>query len=120
VKGLDDRSWEMSGVFDAEVEMTSKLQALGYVEAECVGDSILSPTGSRVRGHVFHYSRVVSHGEERFAYRLSQIKGIAGPLDGMVKGSALASYMHLHFGSNLEFAKSFALSCLGRPYQRPR
>lgn len=113
VKGMDGRSREMTGVFDAEVEMTSRLQALGYVEAECVADSILSPAGGRVRGHVFHYSRVASHGGERFAYRLSKPKGIVGPWDGMVKGSALASYLHLHFGSNLEFAKGLALSCLG-------
>ncbi len=113
VKGQDGRAREMAGVFDAEVEMTPKLQALGYVEAECVADSVLSPAGGRVRGHVFHYSRVASPGGERFAYRLSKPKGIVGPWDGMVKGSALASYLHLHFGSNLDFAKGLALSCLG-------
>ena len=113
VKGQDGRARDMAGVFDAEIEMTSKLQALGYVEAECIADSILSPAGGRVRGHVFHYSRVASHGRERFAYRLSRAKGIAGPSDGMVRGSALASYLHLHLGSSLDFARGFALSCLG-------
>lgn len=113
VKGQDGRVREMTGAFDAKVEMTSKLQALGYVEASCIEDSILSPAGGKVRGHVFHYSRATVNDAERFAYRLSKDKGIEGPLDGMVRGSALASYLHLHFGSNLDFARGFARSCLG-------
>ena len=112
VRGQDGQVREMTGVFDAQADMTSKLQALGYVDAQCLGDCILSSAGSSVRGHVFHYSKVVSHGEVRFAYRLSKDKGIDGSLDGMTRKNALASYLHLHFGSNLEFALGFARSCL--------
>ncbi|MDW5562485.1 MAG: cobyrinate a,c-diamide synthase [Methanomassiliicoccus sp.] len=112
VRGLDGAEREMAGVFDAKVEMTSKLQALGYVEARCVDDCVLSPAGGVTRGHVFHYSRVASHGERSFCYELSRSKGIDGPKDGLVKGNALASYLHLHFGSNLEFARGLARSCL--------
>ncbi len=112
VIGQDGQSRDMTGVFDATVEMTPRLQALGYVEATCVNDCMLSPAGGTVRGRVFHYSRVASHGERRFSYRLSKDKGIDGPLDGFVKNNALASYLHLHFGSDLGFARGFAGSCL--------
>ncbi|MBI0584280.1 MAG: cobyrinate a,c-diamide synthase [Methanomassiliicoccus sp.] len=115
VRGTDGRDREMAGVFDARVEMTPQLQALGYVEARCVDDCIMSPAGGAIRGHVFHYSRVVSHRQERFSYRLSKDKGIDGARDGFVKGNALASYLHLHFGSNIDFARGLARSCLGRP-----
>ncbi|MBI0583567.1 MAG: cobyrinate a,c-diamide synthase [Methanomassiliicoccus sp.] len=114
VRGQDGDMKEMTGAFDAEVEMTPRLQALGYVEARCVRDCLLSPAGGTIRGHVFHYSRVVSHKERHFSYELSRSKGIDGPMDGMVKGNTLASYLHLHFGSNLEFAREFARSCLGK------
>ncbi len=114
VVGQDGRGHDMAGVFDATVEMTPRLQALGYVEATCQRDCVLSPAGGRIRGHVFHYSRVASHGEREFSYRLSKDKGIEGPLDGFVKGNALASYLHLHFGSGLDFAQGFARSCLGQ------
>ena len=67
-----------------------------------------------MRGHVFHYSRVASHSGQRFSYRLSKDKGIDGVEDGFIKNNALASYLHLHFGSNLEFAQGFAATCLGQ------
>ncbi|NLT37073.1 MAG: cobyrinate a,c-diamide synthase [Methanomassiliicoccus sp.] len=116
VKGQDGLSRDMTGVFDATVEMTPRLQALGYVEATCVNDCVLSPAGGTVRGHVFHYSRVASHSGERFSYRLSKDKGIDGAADGFTKNNALASYLHLHFGSELRFAEEFAASCLGQKW----
>lgn len=114
VMGQDGRSRDMVGVFDATVEMTSRLQALGYVEATCLRDCVLSPAGGAIRGHVFHYSRVTSHRERDLSYELSKSKGIDGPRDGFVRRNALASYLHLHFGSNLDFARGFATSCLGQ------
>jgi cobyrinic acid a,c-diamide synthase len=114
VRGLDGRVRAMTGVFDAQADMTSKLQALGYVDARCLGDCVLSPAGGSVRGHVFHYSKIVNHGEVQFAYQLSKDKGIDGNLDGKTHKNALASYLHLHFGSNLEFARGFARSCIAR------
>jgi cobyrinic acid a,c-diamide synthase len=111
VKGQDGRERDMVGAFDASVEMTPKLQALGYVEARCTRDCLLSPAGGAVRGHVFHYSRVVSHGDEQFAYLLSKDKGIEGAIDGFVKKNVLASYLHLHFGSNLGPARRFVRAC---------
>lgn len=112
VKGLDGKERMMSGVFDANVEMTSRLQALGYVEARCTRDCVMSPADGRVRGHVFHYSRVASHRERGFAYALSKEKGIEGASDGFARGNALASYLHLHFGSSLDFAREFTNVCL--------
>lgn len=114
VIGQDGRERSMAGVFDARVEMTSRLQALGYVEACCVEDNIMSSAGGAIRGHVFHYSRVVSHGDGRFSYRLSKSKGIDRAMDGLVRRNALASYLHVHLGSNLGFARRFARSCTGR------
>ena len=114
VIGQDGQSRKMTGVFDATVEMTPRLQALGYVEASCLNDCILSPAGRTIRGHVFHYSRVASHGERRFCYDLSKSKGIEGTRDGFVRKNALASYLHLHFGSNVQFAEGLARSCLGQ------
>jgi cobyrinic acid a,c-diamide synthase len=112
VGGQDGVIRKMADVFDAKAEMTSKLEAIGYVDARCVNDCILSPAGGTIRGHVFHYSKIVSHNERTFAYDLSKNKGIDGPKDGFVRENVLASYMHLHFGNNLGFAKGFARSCL--------
>lgn len=111
ITDLDGRAHRMTGIFDAEVEMTPRLQALGYVEARVVRDNVLSPVGGVTRGHVFHYSRVVSSGEERFAYELGKEKGIDGSKDGFVSKNTLASYTHLHFGSCPRFAENFVKAC---------
>jgi len=105
-------SHKMVGAFQSDVEMTRRLQAIGYVEAECIADSVLSPAGGRIRGHVFHYSHVVEGKEGPFAYHLGKQKGIAGELDGFVRKNTLASYTHLHLGSNLQFAKNLADACI--------
>jgi cobyrinic acid a,c-diamide synthase len=101
----------MSGVFDAEVEMTPRLQALGYVEAAVVGGCVLSPSGASARGHVFHYSKVSSTSERSFAYALNKPKGIVGNRDGFMAHQTLASYTHLHFGACPNMASNFVDAC---------
>ena len=109
--GLDGKRHEMTGVFDAEVRMTSRLQELGYVDVTAVRDNILSKAGSSTRGHVFHYSEVIDRGNVTFAYELNKAKGIEGEADGFVKNSTLASYAHLHFGSCPDWAHNFVTAC---------
>jgi cobyrinic acid a,c-diamide synthase len=101
----------MVGVFDAEVEMTDRLQALGYVEAKVTGQCVLSPPGGTTRGHVFHYSRVSSTSENRFAYALDKSKGIIGDQDGFTAQETLAAYTHLHFGACPDMATNFVEAC---------
>lgn len=108
---LDGERYDMTGVFDAEVRMNGRLQALGYVEAKVVRDNVLAKTGDSARGHVFHYSEVVEHGDEEFAYDLDKEKGIEGAMDAFVKNRTLASYTHLHFGSCPEWAQTFVEAC---------
>ncbi len=111
VADFNGTRYRMAGLFDAEVEMTKKLQAIGYVEAEVVGDNVLSRAGGRTRGHVFHFSKVVNSREKEFAYSLSKGKGIDGTKDGFLAKNTLASYTHLHFASCPGFARNFVDSC---------
>ena len=113
LRTLDGKDHAMTGIFDARVEMTGKLQALGYVEAKVVRDCVLSTRGNTARGHVFHYSHVAETNETEFAYDLDKQKGISGSMDGFVRGNTMASYTHLHFGSCPGFADSFVRSCAG-------
>ncbi len=108
----EGRAHDMVGIFDAEVEMTSRLQALGYLEAEAVRDTILLPRGSTLRGHAFHYSRIIDPPKDGYAYRLGRGKGIRDSLDGMVSNNTLASYAHLHFGYCPEWAENLVAACM--------
>jgi cobyrinic acid a,c-diamide synthase len=111
---LEGRTWKMSGLFDAKVSMTSKLEALGYVEAKVIKDNVLGKVGEVTRGHVFHYSKVTGTSETDYAYCLNKVKGIVSDKDGFTRKNVLASYSHLHFGSNRTFARNFVDACASR------
>ncbi len=113
---LEGKEHIMSSVFKAKVEMTEKLQALGYIETKTTQDNILTQKGARTRGHVFHFSRVTECDHEEFAYVLDKDRGIAHSRDGMVADNCLASYTHLHFGTDPRLAVNFVNKC--RSYSR--
>jgi len=108
---LEGKRHDMAGVFDTEVRMTDRLQALGYVEPRVVRDTVLSPRGGTARGHVFHHSELADPPEGGYAYELGRVKGIRGSGDGLVAWNTLASYTHLHFGSRPEWAENLVAAC---------
>ena len=92
-----DRDYQMAGVFPARVEMTKMIQALGYVKGKyCCGHGLLAGSVS-LRGHEFHYSRVVCDPDARFAIRLTLGKGIQDGKDGLTEHNTLGAYTHAYF-----------------------
>jgi cobyrinic acid a,c-diamide synthase len=82
------------GVIPAVAEMSPKL-TLGYRELEALGDSPLAAAGQRLRGHEFHYSTITSRQPLPPAYRLPD-----GRTEGVLTENVLASYVHVHLGSD--------------------
>jgi cobyrinic acid a,c-diamide synthase len=89
----------MCGVLDADATMTDTL-TLGYRDAVAVSSSWLAPEGTRVTGHEFHRTAVVSTGPATPAWGWRD----AAP-DGFVTGQVHASYLHLHWAARPEFAR---------------
>jgi cobyrinic acid a,c-diamide synthase len=112
VMDMSGRRMKMTGIFDADVEMTDRLQAIGYIEMEARKDNVMSLKGWTTRGHEFHYSRVCCTGNEEFAYTMTRGKGMMDGKDGLLANNTLASYAHLHFASCPEFARRFVASCV--------
>ncbi len=59
----DGSNFTMAGVLPLTMEMTEKLVQFGYVTVEFTEDCLLGLSGTAVRGHSFHYSRVSTRGE---------------------------------------------------------
>ena len=101
---------------------------LGYRQVEMVGPYNGFPNQGKIRGHRFHYSDIVDaegnlleitptfpehiqiREQLRFNYNLRgwnnhQI------WEGYQVYNVLASYVHLHFGSNPTFAQQFVQCC---------
>ncbi len=90
-------SWSMVGVLPAEAEKMDRFQALGYVDATCVGSNPLFPPKTTVRGHEFHYTRVECDRDARFALHLTRGTGIGDGRDGLFEHNVLAGYTHAYF-----------------------
>jgi cobyrinic acid a,c-diamide synthase len=91
--------WPMLDLLPARAVMLPRLAALGYVTWRGCGDTLLGPTGTELRGHEYHYSRLEPLGELRPLARLERPGQEPRP-DGFVAGRLLAGYAHLHLASN--------------------
>lgn len=104
------KAFSMAGIFKCSAVMAKRRQALGYIEVEVLKDNILSKRNDKIRAHTFHWSYLESNNDLSFAYKVR--KGRAEFSDGLIYKNVLASYAHLHFGSNLNFARNFIRSCV--------
>jgi cobyrinic acid a,c-diamide synthase len=99
------------GVFPVRARMLLKRKALGYRQVETCADSLIGPAGTVARGHEFHYSELAALPEDiDRSYRVTR-QGNDLPAEGYRYRNCLASYIHLHFGSNPAIAPSFVTAC---------
>jgi len=98
----DGQSYPMSDVLPIEIEIMPRPQGHGYCEVAVAAKNPFFPVGTVMRGHEFHYSRVIRAADRvAFAYRVNRGTGCGlasdgQPRDGMMAGNVLASYTHLH------------------------
>jgi cobyrinic acid a,c-diamide synthase len=115
IQDLEGRVFPMADIFPFRSRMQERLKALGYREVTIREDSLLGPAGTRVRGHEFHYSSIVSaEGEVPFLYGLSDRSGNLEREEGYRCDNVLGSYIHLHFGSNPDAAAHLVRFCRQR------
>lgn len=107
------RKFPMVGIFKCSVNMGNRLHRMGYVNIHVIKDNILSNKGVNTKAHVFHWSYLDRFSrKENFAYRVNKDKSKIF-FDGLIRWNVLASYSHLHFGSNPGSAKNFIENCNG-------
>ncbi|MCG6552944.1 MAG: cobyrinate a,c-diamide synthase [Candidatus Magnetominusculus sp. LBB02] len=105
IRDLDGRLFPMAGVFPVKSMMGKKRAGLGYREAVLTDDSILGEKGDIARGHEFHYSSI----EEMPPAVQTIYECREGTLGYRIK-NCTAGYIHLHFASSPNIARSFYLT----------
>jgi cobyrinic acid a,c-diamide synthase len=106
IRDFDNRFYAMAGVLPFETRMTKKPR-LGYREISLNDDCIIGAKGEICRGHEFHYSEIVE-GTPGAVYALRDSRGTVVPTEGFRYKNTLASYVHVHFGSNKRIADHVA------------
>ncbi len=105
ITDLDGRVYNMVGIFPARAKMLKRRAKLGYVVIEITEDCLLADRGEKIRGHEFHYSEISFMPEEiGRSYELKKRAGDIPRKEGYTYKNVLASYVHIHFGSNRAFA----------------
>jgi len=100
----------MVGILPGWAEMQQQRARMGYAEAETLRDNILTGRGKRLRGHLFHWSKMSSPGD-RAAYRILHPEEQREGLVGGPGNNVLGSYFHLHFGADVSLARQMVASC---------
>jgi cobyrinic acid a,c-diamide synthase len=114
----DGSKYAMAGVLPLSMQMTDKLVQFGYVTVEFTEDCLLGRSGTVVRGHSFHYSRISSQDEVATSYRVRYSMSGREELEGFRQGNVLASYIHLHFRTHSAIADSFVMAIRGAQVSR--
>ncbi|MEG0923604.1 MAG: cobyrinate a,c-diamide synthase [Anaerovoracaceae bacterium] len=97
------------GVIPETFHMTKGLVRFGYKELCANRDNILCKKGEKIKCHEFHYSDADNYGD-----CFTATKESGKTWQCMVsEGNILAGYPHLHFWSNIDFARNFVRRCKG-------
>ncbi|MBI5328205.1 MAG: cobyrinate a,c-diamide synthase [Deltaproteobacteria bacterium] len=116
LKDLKGEMYKMVGVFPWVSRMLEKRKSLGYREIQVVDGCPFLSKGQTMRGHEYHYSEIEEPSKK--IKRVYHIRAQRAPAtshipmkEGYLYKNTLASYIHLHFASNLRFAEGFAREC---------
>ena len=96
--GLIDAAGErhaMAGLLPLETSFAEPRLHLGYREAVMLGDAPFAATGSRFRGHEFHYAAVTREGGTEPLFRCSDSHGNDLGAMGLAAGKVMGSFIHL-------------------------
>lgn len=114
IEDLEGVRHAMAGVLPARVTMLPRRLTLGYREITLAATTPLGAAGASARGHEFHASTLEEvPARVTRAYRVHGAPQESPRPEGYLIGATLLSYVHLHFGSNPEFARGFVDACAG-------
>jgi cobyrinic acid a,c-diamide synthase len=108
------QQYPMVGVYPFTTRMLPRLKALGYREVVTAKRTFISAK-AKIKGHEFHYSELcgVVPGKNIQTTYSMEGPGKTKISEGYKYKNCLGSYVHLHFGSNPEFARGFVAACRG-------
>ena len=94
---VGDATYAMTSVLPADFVLETRPQAHGYTIVQVSEANPFFEMNSTIRGHEFHYSRIVNLDElPGMVFSMQRGKGIDGSRDGLIYKNVLATYTHIH------------------------
>lgn len=105
---VEGRAHSLAGVVPVHSSMSRARLTLGYRTATARADGPHMARGQTVRGHEFHWSTLDAAPEaETAAYDVEEGEAV----EGYTRGNVWASYVHLHFASDVRIAPQLVATC---------
>ena len=117
---LEKKSYPMAGVLPVVFDFYSRPQGHGYTVVTVVKENPFYEVGTKIRGHEFHYSRVLkwSGDENDLVFRMQRGVGITRDKDGICYKNVLATYTHIHALGTPQWAQALVRNA--RAYHRKK
>ncbi len=117
---LEGRIYPMVGVLPVAFGFCKRPPGQGYSQITVEGQNPFYPSGTRIRGHEFHYSKMLSYGgrTQDLVFRMDRGTGLVDGRDGVCYRNVLASYSHIHAAGTPEWAVSLVNQALA--YQKSK
>lgn len=93
-----DRSYPMAGVLPIVFGFSKKPQGHGYTIARVDHPNPFYEVGTVIKGHEFHYSKVLEWrgGDQEMVFAMEKGRGIRNNRDGICFKNVFATYTHIH------------------------
>jgi len=102
----DEGEFPMAQVFPFKLKMFKKPQAHGYVLAKVNGNNPFYRKGLEIKGHEFHYSRVIEYERmPEMCFTMLRGEGIVHSKDGACYKNTLGTYIHIHALGCIEWVR---------------
>jgi cobyrinic acid a,c-diamide synthase len=104
VRTADGNEHQMAGVLPVDLALGDAPRS-GYRDLRLMSDCLLGPAGTRLRGHEFHFSTLLSGTDHfRAAYSMHDCDGEPLGCEGWTSPTLVASLVQLHFGQDPDIA----------------
>jgi len=95
---LEGLSYQMAGILPVVFGFSKKPQGHGYTKVKVEGKNPYFKIGSELKGHEFHYSRILKwRGKDKdLVFSMQRGTGFYNKRDGVCYKNVLATYTHVH------------------------
>ena len=106
VSTSDGMSHQMAGIVPVDIAFERSTLHVGYRDLRVASSCLLGATGTRLRGHEFHFCKLLT-GADRLnpAYTMHDSDGEPLGCEGWASRNLVASFIHLHFGQDSGLAR---------------